>query len=386
MQYRVNPKNGDNLSVLAFGSMRLPSDDKLASELVRHAVDQGVNYFDSAYVYPGKEAQLGKALEGYRDRVKIATKLPPFLVRKTEDFDKIFNTELERLRTDHIDYYLLHMVTDVGVWEHMKELGFLEWYAKKHSAGQILNLGFSYHGGKDEFVKLIDANDWDFCMIQFNFYDEDRQAGRSGLEYASRKGLPVMIMEPLRGGKLVNALPKAVYSAWDKAYVKRSPAEWALRWVWNHPEVTTVLSGMNSMEMLDENIRIASEAQAEAFTDRDFQLFDKVRKLISEAMRVPCTSCAYCMPCPQGVDIPSCFTALNDISIEGKMSAFMKYLQYTSMTAQTSAASRCIKCGKCEKHCPQGIPIRDKLDEVRHTFEGFLYKPARFVVKKVMKF
>ena len=386
MQYRVNQKNGDNLSILGFGCMRLPHNEEESTRLLRYAIDNGVNYLDTAYMYRGNEAMVGKALTGgYRERVKLATKIPPYLVRKYEDFDKIFNTQLQNLKTDYIDYYMFHMLTDVKVLERMKELGFFRWYEDKRGKGQILNLGFSYHGGKDSFTELIDAYGWDFCMMQYNFYDEKNQAGRSGLEYASQKGLPVIIMEPLRGGSLVNAMPKQVYHMWENAYVKRSPAEWALRWVWNQPEATLLLSGMNSMDMLNENLRIAGEAEPESLTDSDLALFKKARTLITASTRVPCTGCRYCMPCPYGVDIPMCFSSLNDTAIEGKFRAWTKYLMYTSMAAKDASASRCVKCGACEPHCPQGIAIRDKLDEVRREFEGPVYKPARYLFKKVIK-
>jgi len=387
MQYRVNQKNGDNLSVLGFGCMRLPGSEEESTRLLRHAIDNGVNYLDTAYVYRGKEALMGKALAGgYRERVKIATKLPPYLVRKYEDFDKIFNTQLQNLKTDYIDYYMFHMLTDVKVLQRMTDIGFFRWYEEKRKNGRILNLGFSYHGGKDAFIDLINAHDWDFCMIQYNFYDENNQAGRSGLEYAAQKGLPVIVMEPLRGGKLVNAMPKQVYQVWDNAYVKRSPTEWALRWVWNQPGVTLLLSGMNNMDTLNENLRIAGEAEPESLTKRDFELFDKARALIAASTKVPCTGCGYCMPCPYGVDIPMCFTSLNDIPIEGKFRAWTKYLMCTSMTSEPTSASRCVKCGACEKHCPQGIAIRGNLDDVKHAFEGPLYKPIRYGIKKFMHF
>jgi predicted aldo/keto reductase-like oxidoreductase len=392
MKYRINPKNGDNLSVLGYGAMRLPKDEKLAGELLTYAIENGVNYVDTAYMYPGNEALLGKILSErdsqgtLRDRVKIATKMPPYLVGRREDFDRLFDAELERLRTDHVDYYLIHMLTDVVVWERFKNLGFMEWLRQKKEAGQIINLGFSYHGGRDDFMKLLAAHEWDFCMIQYNYYDENNQAGKAGLMAASALGMPVIIMEPLRGGKLVNGMPKPVYEIFDRAHVKRSPVDWALRWVWNHPQVTTLLSGMNSMDMLKENLRIADQAEPEEFTERDSELFSKVRQLLEEAMLAPCTGCGYCMPCPMGVDIPTCFTSLNDIPIEGKRRAFTKYLIYTAATEQSSEASRCIKCGRCEKHCPQAIPIREKLELVQKELEGFLYKPARFFVKKFMRF
>lgn len=386
MNYRVNPKNGDKLSILGFGCMRFAKDEKEVEKEIIYAIEQGVNYFDTAYIYPNSEVVLGRVLaKGYRDRVKIATKMPPYLIKKYEDLDKIFNTELERLQTDHIDYYFMHMLTDVNIWKRLVDLGIIPWIEEKKKKGQIINIGFSYHGGKDEFIKLVDAYDWEFCMIQYNYLDEHKQATKDGLRYAASKGLPVMIMEPLRGGKLVTNLPKEVYDVWDKAYVKRSPAEWAFRWIWNHPEVAVVLSGMNSTQMVEENIRVASEAEANAFTEQDFELFDKVKKILNDKIKIPCTGCNYCMPCPKGVDIPTCFSCYNDREIEGKLSAFSKYIMQTSLKSQSNNASQCSKCGKCEKHCPQKIAIRDELDKVAKTMEVFYYKPIRFLAKKFMK-
>ena len=386
MQYRVNQKNGDNLSILGFGCMRLPNKEEEATRLLRYAIDNGVNYLDTAYVYRGNEALIGKALtDGYRGRVKLATKMPPYFIRKYEDFDKIFNTQLQNLKTDYIDYYLIHILTDVTVWERLKNTGFLRWFKEKKEKGRIFNLGFSYHGGNEAFINLVDAFDWDFCMIQYNFYDERHQAGRSGLEYAAGKGMPIMVMEPLRGGTLVNKLPKQVYRVWDNAYVKRSPAEWALRWVWNQPEVTLLLSGMKNMDMLIENLRIADEAEPESFTERDFALFEKARAMIADSTKVACTACGYCMPCPHGVDIPTCFSSLNEIPIEGKIRSWTNYLSNTIMTSEPRSASRCTKCGVCETRCPQGIKIRDELDMVKRAFEGPLFKPARYIIKKFMR-
>lgn len=300
MIYRTNPRNKEQLSQLGFGCMRFDRDDREVEKQIAYAIENGVNYFDTAYAYPNNEERLGRALAagGYRDKVSIATKMPTYLISKPEDFNKMFQTQLKRLQTDYIDYYLMHMLSNVGEWERVCNLGILDFINEKKKNGQIGNIGFSYHGGLQEFKNLIDIYDWDFCMIQFNYLDENNQAGKSGLDYAASKGLPVMIMEPLRGGKLVNKLPKEAMKVWDNAPVKRSPAEWALRWVWNHPAVVTVLSGMNSMEMLEENIRIASEAKAEELTPTDLALYEQVRKIILGKETVPCTGCGYCMPCP----------------------------------------------------------------------------------------
>lgn len=386
MKYRENPKNGDQLSILGFGCMRFSKEESEVEKQIIYAIENGVNYFDTAYIYPNSEAVLGRVLaKGYRERVKVATKLPPYLVKKREDLDKIFNEELSRLQTDYIDYYFMHMLTDVNIWNRLIDLGILDWIAEKKEKGQIKNIGFSYHGGRDEFVKVIDAYDWEFCMIQYNYLDENNQAGKSGLKYAASKGIPVMVMEPLRGGKLVSHLPKEVYEVWEQAPVKRSPAEWAFRWIWNHPEVVVVLSGMNSQDMVEENIRVASDAEAGAFTEMDYKLFERVRTILNEKIKIPCTACNYCLPCPVGVDIPTCFSCYNDREIEGKFAAIGKYIMQTSLKTQAHNASLCIQCGKCETHCPQKIEIRKELSNVTKSLEGFYYKPARFFIKKFMK-
>ncbi|MCK8058977.1 MULTISPECIES: aldo/keto reductase [unclassified Fusibacter] len=386
MKYRINPKNGDHLSVLGFGCMRFSKSEKDVEEQIIHAIENGVNYFDTAYIYPNSEVILGRVLaKGYRERVKIATKLPPYLVKKHEDFDKLFYTELERLQTTYIDYYLMHMLTDLTTWDRLVDLGVLDWIELKKQSGEIRNIGFSYHGGKSEFIKLIDAYPWEFCMIQYNYLDENNQAGKSGLKYASSKGLPMMIMEPLRGGKLVSNLPKEVYQTFDRASVKRSPAEWAFKWLYNQPEVTTVLSGMNSMEMLQENIRVASETEVNEFTTDESELFGKVRTILNQKIRIPCTGCNYCMPCPVNVDIPTCLACYNDIEIEGKIAASTKYIMQTSLKNKSQNASLCIDCGKCEEHCPQEIKIKDELKKVTKAFEGFHYKPVRALAKRFMR-
>jgi predicted aldo/keto reductase-like oxidoreductase len=386
MNYRVNPKNNDKLSILGFGCMRFAKDEKEVEKQIIYAIENGVNYFDTAYIYPNSEVILGRVLsKGYRHRVKIATKMPPYLIKKYEDFDKIFNTELQRLQTDYIDYYFLHMLTDTNIWTRLVNIGILKWIEEKKQKGQIKNIGFSYHGGREEFIKLVDIYDWEFCMIQYNYLDENNQAGKSGLQYAAAKGLPVMVMEPLRGGKLVTKLPKEVNEVWDKAHVRRSPAEWAFRWIWNHPEVTVVLSGMNSQEIVEENIRVAKEAEANSFAEEDYELFTKVRNILNEKIKVPCTGCNYCMPCPKGVDIPTCFSCYNDREIEGKPSSIGKYIMQTSIRTESHNASLCSKCGLCEKHCPQNIAIREELTKVSKAMEGFYYKPTRFLIKQFMK-
>jgi len=394
MNYRRNIKNGDMLSILGYGCMRFPvkgnaTDEERTERQIVSAIANGVNYFDTAYVYHrGKnESILGKVLaKGYRNRVKIATKLPPFLVRKASDTDKIFNAQLERLQTDHIDYYLIHMLADVGTWDRLKSLGIIKWIDDKKKNGQILNLGFSYHGGKSEFVRIIDAYEWDFCQIQYNFIDENNQAGKSGLMYAESKGIPVIVMEPLRGGKIVSGLPKEVNDIWSNAKPVRSAAEWALRWVWNHREVTVVLSGMSTEEQIAENIRIASDAEADALTKDELALFENVKEVLQKKTRVNCTACGYCMPCPAGVDIPACFSCYNEKYLNGWIRAKFQYMQNTGVLTKNSAnASLCKKCKKCESHCPQGIPISEKLTDVSREMEGLLFRPIVAIIKRIMK-
>lgn len=394
MNYRENQKNGDKLSVLGFGCMRFPTktgsiDEKQAEEMIINAIDQGVNYFDTAYVYHfGKsEVVLGKILSmGYRDRVKIATKLPHYMVKTGADLDKVFNTQLQRLQTDRIDYYLIHMLPDTSSWERIKGLGIEKWIEDKKKDGKIINIGFSFHGNKEQFKKLVDIYPWDFCQIQYNFLDENNQAGTSGLKYASSKGIPVIVMEPLRGGKIVNNLPKEVNDVWDKAQPKRSAAEWALRWVWNHPEVTVVLSGMSNMEQTEENIRVASEAKANGLTPAEVELFERVKEILRSKTKVDCTACGYCMPCPAGVDIPGCFSMYNEKYSIGTKRMNMHYLMNTgATTANPSYASLCKMCGKCEAHCPQGIPIREKLKDVSREMEGIFFKPLTSLGKRIMK-
>ena len=387
MQYRLNKVNGDELSILGFGCMRFPKDERETERLVLYAIEHGVNYFDTAFMYKNSEATLGRILSrnNRRKDVKLATKLPPHMVKRYEDLDKIFSQELERLQTDYVDYYFIHMLTDICVWRRLVALGIEKWIKEKKVLGQIRNIGFSYHGGQSEFVKICDAYLWEFCMIQYNYLDEHNQAGKTGLQYAANKGLPVMIMEPLRGGILANNLPKGVAKVFAEAPVIRTPAEWSFRWLWSQPEVTCVLSGMNRLEVLKENLETAKTAKPNDFTKNDFSVIEMAKKAFIEAIKVPCTGCNYCMPCPQGVDIPTCFSCYNNIVIEGKRAALLKYVMQTSLKATPQVASRCNKCGQCEKNCPQKIKIRTELQNTKKTFEKFYFKPVLFIAKRFMK-
>ena len=382
MQYR-KLRNGKPISLLGYGCMRFSKSNgriimEKAEREVMQAIRCGVNYFDTAYVYPGNEEALGRILEknGCREKIMIATKLPYYLVKSPAAIDGFFREELSRLRTDYIDCYLIHMLSDLQSWERMKAYGIEEWIAARKKEGSIRQIGFSFHGSTDTFIELIDAYDWDFCQIQYNYLDEHTQAGRRGLQYAAKKGIPVIIMEPLRGGRLVTNLPADAKKAIETYPVKRSPAEWGLRWLWEQPEVTCVLSGMNSLPMLKENVRIAHTVRAGEFTEQDRALIRQVRDAIRAAAKVGCTGCGYCMPCPQGVDIPTAFSCYNKMFLEKKNSVRREYFQVTSFKKERSDMTRCIGCGKCERHCPQHIEIRKQL---KNAEKALLPAPVKLI-------
>ncbi len=391
MQYRKD-KYGNDLSVLGFGCMRFTQRagridiDKTEKELLE-AVESGVNYFDTAYIYPGSEDAVGQIFERnhVRDKVNIATKLPHYLMKNLDGVNKTFSEELRRLRTDHVNYYLMHMLSDLPTWQRMEAMGITRWIEEQKSNGRIGQIGFSYHGNADMFCKLLDAYDWDFCQIQYNYLDETSQAGRDGLKYAASKGLPVVIMEPLRGGRLVNGLPKSAVKLMNSVDPARTPAEWAFRWLWNQPEVTVVLSGMNSMEMVKENIRSASEAEAGMMGEDELNVLKDVVREIQSHLAVPCTGCRYCMPCPKNVDIPGTFFCYNMLKNEGFISAETSYFMTTALRHDSTSPSNCVGCGRCEQHCPQHIQIREKLKEAEKALEGPVYKIGAKVAKLFMK-
>lgn len=393
MQYRLNKKNGDSLSLLGFGCLRFPRkngkiDFEETQREILEAVRLGVNYFDTAYVYGGSEETLGKILaqNGIRKSVYIATKLPHYYIKKTEDFERFFAEELQRLQTDYVDYYLIHMLPDVATWRRLQTFGIEEWLLQKKQSGMIRNIGFSYHGNTVAFQELLDVYDWDFCQIQYNYMDEHSQAGRAGLLKAAKKGMPVIIMEPLRGGRLVHGLPKEAGHLFSRARFDWSPAEWGLRWLWDQPQVTVVLSGMNSMEMLRENVRIASDVRAGELGEAEFALYRQVIDIINRRMKVPCTGCGYCMPCPAGVDIPGVFRCYNERYTDNYYTGMKEYFMCTTMRAKHSGASQCVRCGKCESHCPQQIPIREKLAEAAGKMESPVYHVAKWVMKRIGRF
>jgi hypothetical protein len=385
-------KTGDKLSILGFGAMRLPQlngkiDEERSTRQIRHSIDKGINYIDTAWPYHGgaSEPFLGRALgDGYREKVKLATKLPQWAVRSREDMDFYLNQQIEKLQTDHIDYYLIHSL-DGPSWARVKDLGVADFLDKAKQDGRIVNAGFSFHGNRDHFKGIVDGYDWDFCQIQYNYLDDKRQAGTEGLEYAASKGLGVIVMEPLRGGNLAGDPPPEVQAIWQEADVKRTPVEWALRWVWNHPEVTVVLSGMNEESHIEENLRIAGEAEPNSLTEKELELVDRVAQTYGRLMRIGCTGCQYCMPCPFGVDIPGCFDRYNHLHMFGDR-RIMKFFYIAqmggAMTGTPSRASLCKECGKCVKACPQDLAIPELLKDVGKEFEGFWFKPMVWALKQ----
>jgi predicted aldo/keto reductase-like oxidoreductase len=377
MRYRNTPRFDTDLSVLGFGCMRFPrsgvSVDMTATEkLLTRAFEAGVNYYDTAYMYPGSEEALGKILSdnGLREKVYIATKLPQMGVRDMEHTERLFAEELRRLRTDYIDYYLMHNFSDFSQWERLCGFGIEEWISEKKHSGAIRNIGFSFHGAYHEFARLIDAYSWDIVQIQYNYINEHYQAGADGLKYAASKGLPVVIMEPLMGGRLAN-VPSAAADIFEKARPGSTPAEWALDWLWNQPEVTVILSGMNAEAQLEENLRLASEAEAGMLSAADGDAILRAAAIVKGSYKVDCTGCNYCMPCPKGINIPALFSAYNTSYAERYFTGLMQYMNSVGGLQQHGShyASDCIGCGACEKKCPQHIEIRENLKKIKRRFE-----------------
>jgi predicted aldo/keto reductase-like oxidoreductase len=382
MLYRKMPKNGDMLSILGFGCMRLPVengriDEDRAIRQIRHAIDKGVNYVDTAWPYHGSASEplLGKALKGgYRNRVRIATKLPSWMIKRREDMDRFLAAQLEKLAADRIDYYLLHALTG-ALWDRLAEIGVIDFLNRAKEDGSIRNAGFSFHGLAEDFSRIVDAYPWEFCQIQYNFLDQKNQAGTAGLKYAAAKNLGVIVMEPLRGGNLgIATPPPAVAEIWNKAKTRRTPAEWALRWVWNRPEVTVVLSGMNEEAHIAENLLIADNAHADSLTAEELEIVERVSRKYQALMKVDCTGCGYCMPCPSDVLIPGCFETYNKMHMFGEPESakFSYAIRMSGILGDGKSkwASQCIECGECLDKCPQHIPIPDFLAKVAADMEG----------------
>ena len=364
MKYRILGKTQVRVPVLGFGAMRLPYrgqenevDEPAAVEMIRWAVDRGVNYVDTAYVYHGgnSEVVVGRALaDGYRDRVQLATKLPVWSVQKQDDCDRIFDEQLARLQTDHIDFYLLHCMQKT-FWPAMRDLGVLDWAERQQAAGRIRHFGFSFHDSYEALVEIIDAYDWSFCQIQYNFVNEDVQAGTKGLRYAAAKGLGVIVMEPLFGGTLANP-PPSVQRIWEAAGPLGQPVDLAFRWVWNQPEVSMALSGMNSLEQVRQNVAIAERAGVGTLTPSEQELLTRVRAEYQRLSPIPCTKCNYCLPCPSGVNIPLNFELYNQATVYQGSSSLLCRNLYMSLPESERAAA-CESCGTCEDRCPQHRPV-----------------------------
>ncbi|ADQ45132.1 aldo/keto reductase [Caldicellulosiruptor kronotskyensis 2002] len=379
MKYRKFPNIDFEVSALGFGCMRLPilGDDAsqinqpLAIEMIRYAIDNGVNYIDTAYGYHGgnSEVVVGKALkEGYRNKVKLATKLPVWKLTKIEDADMILDEQLKRLDTDYIDFYLLHALNKQR-WDMLKSMDIFSWIEKVKSKGKIKHIGFSFHDSLDTFKTIIDEYDgWEFCQVQYNYLNRNYQAGEEGLKYAHAKGLGVIIMEPLLGGKLARKPPEQVQIVWEKTKVKRTPAQWGLLWLWNQKEVTTVLSGMSSMQQVIENIKTADEGYVGCLSEDELKLIDEVTQKYLELKPIDCTGCKYCLPCPNGVDIPRNFNLYNDAKVYNMYEETKK--AYLKPEKVEQKASNCVECSLCEEKCPQNLPIRKLLKEVAQFFEG----------------
>ncbi len=397
MEYRKLAKHGPDVSLLGFGCMRFVSrggvvDEGLAFSQLKYAYDAGVNYFDTAYIYHGgkSEGLLGDFIKRYdlRDKVYIADKLPAYLVVKKEQIPTLFASQLKRLDTHYIDFYLMHMLTSFADWEKLKAFGIVDFIREKKDSGAIRHVGFSFHGRPEAFLEILEDYPWDFCQIQYNYLDIHNQAGIGGLKRAHELGIGVAIMEPLRGGALAAKAPTRVKELVAQDGEGLSPAYWGLRFVMNHPEVSTVLSGMNQLEHIEENIHVASNTPANSLTEGQLAVIEEIRQVYGDLMKVPCTGCNYCMPCPMGVDIPSTFSDYNSKYFFGN-SLGVKY-QYIGRSVgffggKKAGATQCISCGKCLSHCPQAIPIPDKLREAHRELNIPLLQFGMILGKQFLK-
>ncbi len=396
MRYRKIPKNNDQLSALGYGCMRFPVgadgqvDKAKAISQIHYGIERGINYYDTAWPYHGglSEPILGEALQGgRREQVKIATKLPTWLINTRQDMDDYLNKQLEKLKTDRIDYYLLHALNGAS-WQKLMQLGVVDFLEGALKDGRIINPGFSFHGLLDEFKEIIDGYPWVFCQIQYNYLDQQYQAGLEGLNYAAQKDIGVIIMEPLRGGNLGLAEPPpAIQEIWDQADTRRTPVDWALSWIWNHPGVSVILSGMNDDEHIKENIEIAGRSEINQFSEDESELVAQAAAKYKALMRVGCTGCGYCMPCPEGVMISPIFEVYNKMYLFGNKeeAQFMYAARVSSLlSGEPGYASLCIQCGECLEKCPQGIPIPDVLAEAAEELEEGM-EPKLEIIQNMFK-
>jgi predicted aldo/keto reductase-like oxidoreductase len=391
MQYRTFGRLDWKASALGFGAMRFPVlggdrariDEPEATHMLHDAIDHGVNYVDTAIHYHGSNSErfLGRALKGgYREKIKLATKLFPLYVKTSDDFDRLLNEQLGKLQTDHVDVYLLHGINRTW-WPKIRDLGVLDWAERAVADGRVGHLGFSFHDEYPVFQEIVDAYDrWAMCQIQYNFCNGDYQAGTQGLQYAASKGLAVVIMEPLQGGILANP-PPSIRALWETGHVQRSPAEWALQWLWNQPQVSVVLSGMSTMAQVEENVRSACASGVATLDEADLALVDRVVQAYQELSLIPCTGCAYCMPCPNGVDITHNFKLYNDGAMyekenPSKMRGWYRHMLegFEGEWLVKGRAADCVQCRECESKCPQGIPISEWMAIVHQVLgEGKSY-------------
>jgi len=378
MKKRIFKKLGIETSVFGMGCMRLPLnesgkpediDEPEAINMIRYAIDNGVTYIDTAYPYHGGKSEfvVGKALkDGYREKIEVATKSPVWLVKEYGDFEKYLDEQLERLQTDSVDFYLLHAMSKER-WEKMKELNAIEFLKDMKKKGKIKYCGFSFHDNYDTFEKIIDYHDWDMCQIQLNFYDQEYQAGLKGLKYAYSKDIPVVVMEPLRGGQLADVPSSDIMDLWASADAKRNPVEWAFAWLYNFKEVNVILSGVSNMEQLKENVKIFEKADPGILDQSELELFERVRKVYMEKIKIKCTGCDYCNACPQKVAISTIFDLYNKAHMYANKEKCAKSYKEFLMKNNMDAA-QCVECGLCESQCPQNIPIIKELKRVHAYF------------------
>ena len=384
MQYRKD-KQGNKLSVLGLGCMRFPRDKAETERMILAAIEGGINYFDTAYIYPNSENTLGEILAKHDKRkdVFIATKLPFSMCKSADDFDKFFNEQLKRLQTDYIDYYFIHSISEYTEWEKLKAFGIERWIEGKKKGGLIRQIGFSYHGTCNEFLKVLNGYTWEFCMIQYNYFDENYQAGKKGLLVAADKGVSVMIMEPLLGGTLATNLPQQAKDLFKKADTNLTPADWAFWWLWNQNEITVVLSGMNSTHIMESNLR--SIKNFHPLTDKELAVYTDVSEVFRKTYKINCTGCNYCLPCPKGINIPACFSAYNVSFTQGYSKGLVLHITSTAAATKSPKSPRiCNQCGKCEKICPQKLPIRKELKKVARRFEPLPIRLVIALIRRIM--
>lgn len=393
MKNRLVKKTSDKLSPLGFGAMRLPQkngkiDKEEAKKQIYYGIENGINIIDTAYIYGDSEKFLGEILtEEYKNKVKIISKLPSFQVKKREDMDRILNEQLKRLNRDYIDYYLVHSV-DLKTINRLMKKGLHEFLNDAKKDGKIKHIGFSYHGAKEEFKKLLDSYDWDVVMVQYNYLDENIQASGEGIEYAASKGMGVFVMEPLKGGILAGKMPEEAENIFKQANPNKTNAQWALEGVLNNRNVTTIFSGMNGMDQVKENIKIANETEALSMSLEDMETIELVKRIISRLLKVNCSTCGYCMPCPQGVNIPECIKIYNEKYLFNEKGiitqSFLNYYQYVGgVINKPTNAGKCNKCGKCIRKCPQKLDIPKELKKVEKEFEGHAFNTKILLIKKI---